>query len=50
MESEADLIQSAFLKKVQEDNDCGSTGKPCREEKKCGCWLEMDEMIRKEIN
>lgn len=47
---EADRAQRAFLKAVQEENACEVTGEPCREDKKCGCWLEMDELIRKEIN
>lgn len=48
--AEAEIIQAAFLRAVQEENDCEETGEPCQDENKCGCWLEMSELIRKEYS
>lgn len=33
--------QAAFLRYLQNENDCPRTGQPCREHSKCGCDLEL---------
>ena len=32
---------AAFLRYLQNENDCPRTGQPCREHSKCGCDLEL---------
>jgi hypothetical protein len=32
---------AAFLRYLQNENDCARTGQPCREHSKCGCDLEL---------
>lgn len=41
---DAELVRAAFLRRLQEDNDCDLTGKPCHSHK-CGCALEMHAYI-----
>jgi hypothetical protein len=31
----------AFLRVIQAGNACEVTGKLCRDERRCGCWLEL---------
>ena len=38
-------VRRLFLRTVQLDNKCASTGVPCRTPDKCGCWLEMREHL-----
>ena len=40
--ADADRLRRGFLRFVQRDNKCPTTGKPCREPERCGCHLEME--------
>ena len=38
-------IRRAYLRHLQAENNCSRTGKPCREQSKCGCHLELQESL-----
>lgn len=41
---EAELLRAAFLRCLQQDNDCSVIGRPCHPDK-CGCDLEMQTYL-----
>lgn len=45
---QSDLMRAAFLRRIQKENNCEATGKPCRYHMQCGCWLEMADAIERE--
>lgn len=42
---EIERLRSAYLAHIQMENACKRTGKPCREEAKCGCFLECTSLV-----
>lgn len=45
---QAEATGVAFMKRVQADNGCATTGAACRAPLKCGCHLEMEAAIKAE--
>jgi hypothetical protein len=41
-------LVEGFMRCLQYNNDCGKTGKPCRERERCGCYLEMQRWCKDE--
>lgn len=41
-----DAACRAFIRYLQRDNGCDITGKPCRDQQQCGCWVERENAIR----
>lgn len=47
---EIDRLRTAFLRYVQDDNECvsGRNGQPCRAKEHCGCYLEMQAVCQQQ--
>lgn len=46
--AESAKTRAAFLRFIQRENECKSTGTWCREWTKCGCLLEMQQLVADE--
>lgn len=44
--AEIERLRAAYLAHLQMENACKRTGQPCREPEKCGCDLELAEMLK----
>lgn len=47
--SEIERLRAAYLSHLQMENACQRTGKPCRDAEKCGCHLELQEILTQQL-
>lgn len=38
--------RAALMACIQHDNECKETGQPCRNEEKCGCFIEAEAAVQ----